>query len=859
MITTWSVLQQSIANLKQRFANPPRYFTKEDFVYLTNFLQDTQEYLYTTVLNVDIISQNLNDVISVSSNIDAINNIGGNIDLLESIENVLSEIIIITNNITALVNISSNLSELLLTNDNALIATTQASIATNQASIATTQASIATTQAGIATTKANEANESSIDALTAQQAAEEALQDITSIFNQNFEEYVNFAAFPSIGEENTIYVALNNGSQYRWSGTIYNQIGGGITLGETSETAYRGDRGKIAYDHSQITTGNPHGTTASNIGAEPANANIQSHISSTANPHSVTKTQVGLSNVDNTSDVNKPVSTAQQTALNLKANSGDLTSHTGNTSNPHATTKAQVGLENVDNTSDVNKPISTLQQTALDLKVDKILGKGLSTNDYTTEEKNKLNAIEAEANKYVHPSTHEASIITQDSTHRFVTDTEKTTWNSKADLTDGKVPSSQLPSYVDDVLEYSNVAAFPVTGEAGIIYIDLSLNKTYRWSGNIYVEIGSGGVSLGETSSTAYRGDRGKIAYDHSQSVTGNPHGIVKADIGLGNVDNTSDVNKPVSTAQAAAIGLKENSITAGTTSQYWRGDKTWQTLNSTSVGLANVDNTSDANKPISTATQTALDLKVDKVTGKGLSTEDYTTAEKTKLADINAGGQANNISDVNATDLTDGGNSSLHYHTTDRTRNNHIGTQSADTIVNGTNNKVFSATEKTKLASIAENAEVNVQPDWNIVDNTQDGYIKNKPSAFDGYIDRIVEILITDPNGDAITVKNNIVIYTIPLEFNGYNLIRAHATLTTPSTSGLPTVQIKNINDNVDMLSTPITIDVNEYNSYSAVTSPVINNTYDDVATGDRLGINLTAAGTGAKGLTVILTFKKP
>lgn len=59
----------------------------------------------------------------------------------------------------------------------------------------------------------------------------------------------------------------------------------------------------------------------------------------------------------------------------------------------------------------------------------------------------------------------------------------------------------------------------------------------------------------------------------------------------------------------------KENSIIEGTTSQYFRGDKTFQTLDKIAVGLSNVDNTSDANKPISTATQTALNLKLDKVT----------------------------------------------------------------------------------------------------------------------------------------------------------------------------------------------------------------------------------------------------
>lgn len=81
----------------------------------------------------------------------------------------------------------------------------------------------------------------------------------------------------------------------------------------------------------------------------------------------------------------------------------------------------------------------------------------------------------------------------------------------------GKVPSSQLPSYVDDVEEYANISTFPATGESGKIYIALDTNKTYRWTGSVYVEI-SPSLALGETSSTAYRGDRGKIAYDHSQS-----------------------------------------------------------------------------------------------------------------------------------------------------------------------------------------------------------------------------------------------------------------------------------------------------------------------------------------------------
>lgn len=100
--------------------------------------------------------------------------------------------------------------------------------------------------------------------------------------------------------------------------------------------------------------------------------------------------------------------------------------------------------------------------------------------------------------------------------------------NGLAELDEnGKVPSSQLPSYVDDVIEgyyyssnfYTDSAhTIKVTGETGKIYIDLSTNKTYRWSGSAFVVI-SETLALGETSSTAYRGDRGKIAYDHSQTA----------------------------------------------------------------------------------------------------------------------------------------------------------------------------------------------------------------------------------------------------------------------------------------------------------------------------------------------------
>ena len=122
--------------------------------------------------------------------------------------------------------------------------------------------------------------------------------------------------------------------------------------------------------------------------------------------------------------------------------------------------------------------------------------------------------------------------------------------STKADLVDGVIPASQLPSYVDDVLVYPTWADFPVTGEAGKIYVTEDTNKTYRWSGSGYVVIADG-VALGETATTAYRGDRGKAAYDHSLSQ-GNPHNATTSDIPEGNeLYFTED-----RVLQAALIGL---------------------------------------------------------------------------------------------------------------------------------------------------------------------------------------------------------------------------------------------------------------------------------------------------------------
>lgn len=134
-------------------------------------------------------------------------------------------------------------------------------------------------------------------------------------------------------------------------------------------------------------------------------------------------------------------------------------------------------------------------RAALEDKVDKITGKGLSTNDYTNADKAVVDGVTTALAGKVDTSSVGSA-------------------NGVAELdANGKVPSSQLPSYVDDVLEYVSQSAFPSEGESGKIYVATNTNKQYRWSGTQYVEI-SESLALGETSSTAYAGNKGKANAD---------------------------------------------------------------------------------------------------------------------------------------------------------------------------------------------------------------------------------------------------------------------------------------------------------------------------------------------------------
>ena len=212
-------------------------------------------------------------------------------------------------------------------------------------------------------------------------------------------------------------------------------------------------------------------------------------------------------------------------------------------------TKANIGLGNVDNTTDANKPISTATQNALDLKEDKTNLKALAYKDSLSKSDVGLGNV-----------TNEAQIPLS----------QKGAANGVATLdANGRVLSDQLPSYVDDVLEYNNKTAFPNRGETGKIYVAKDTNKTYRWGGSSYVEI-SASLALGETSSTAYAGDKGKQNADNIATNTTKIDNIINGTTVVGKATADGSGNNIVNTY------AKKTDVVNKTSDQIISGKKTF-------------------------------------------------------------------------------------------------------------------------------------------------------------------------------------------------------------------------------------------------------------------------------------------
>lgn len=122
----------------------------------------------------------------------------------------------------------------------------------------------------------------------------------------------------------------------------------------------------------------------------------------------------------------------------------------------------------------------------------------------------------------------------------------------------------------------------------------------------------------------------------------------------------------------------------------------------------------------------------------------------------------------------------------------------------------------------------------------------------------RIIQVKVFD-DATAATTGDGKVIFMIPVEFNGMNLVDVEAYVSGVSSSGALTIMVRNVTQAADMLSTAITIDVSENSSLTAAVAPVIDAANDDVATGDLIAIDVDGAGTSAEGLGVVLSFQLP
>ena len=344
----------------------------------------------------------------------------------------------------------------------------------------------------------------------------------------------------------------------------------------------------------------------------------------------VTKTHVGLGSVDNTSDANKPVSTATQTALDLKAPLASPT-FTGTVSGITAT---MVDLGSVDNTSDANKPVSTATQTALDLKANLASPTFTGTVSGITATMVGLGNVDntTDANKPVSTATQTALDLkanlaspTFTGTPTLPTGTIATT-QAAGDNSTAVATTAFVGTAVANLVDSSPALLNTLDEIAAAIGDDPNFATTLSTSIGLKAPLASPtftGTVSGITSTMVGLGnvdnttDANKPVSTATQTAldlkapkadptfTGTVSGVTKTHVGLGNVDNTSDASKPVSTATQTALDLKANLESPTFTG-------TVSGITATMVGLGNVDNTSDANKPVSTATQTALDLKVD-------------------------------------------------------------------------------------------------------------------------------------------------------------------------------------------------------------------------------------------------------
>jgi hypothetical protein len=273
--------------------------------------------------------------------------------------------------------------------------------------------------------------------------------------------------------------------------------------------------------------------------------------------------------------------------------------------------KTSLALNNVDNTSDANKPVSSATQTALDAKQATLVS---GTNIKTVNNTSLLGS----------------GNITISGGGGGTWGSITGTLSDQTDLQtalDGKVDeNTAITGATKTKVTYD--AKGLVTGGADATTADIasSTDKRYLTDAQLVVVGNTSGTNTGDNATNS----------QYSGLATSKQDALVSG-------TNIKTINS-TSLLGSGNVAV-EPTITATTSADYYRGDKTFATLNKAAVGLGNVDNTSDANKPVSTATQTALDAKTNKLVVANRQTASYTLvlSDADKLVEMNVG-SANNL-----------------------------------------------------------------------------------------------------------------------------------------------------------------------------------------------------------------------
>ncbi len=297
----------------------------------------------------------------------------------------------------------------------------------------------------------------------------------------------------------------------------------------------------------------------------------------------VARGTLGLGNVNNTADIDKPISTAVQAALDLKLGGDEATpfAYEFLASEDAFTARAVLGIDQVDNTSDLDKPVSVAQAFRFDTKLDADLVTGFGLTVTGSEDADALKSL--------------LGLDQVDNT----SDADKPVPAAFQDALDAKLDAYLVTPFALNLLDDDDATLMRGTLGLGNVNNTSDLEKPV-----------SNATQLALDSKLDIGGGSGGVSTTVQNFLAADDVTEAKTAISIGNVDNTSDANKPISTATQTALNGKLASSAVSTFALTVLDDADSGSMKTT-LGLGNVNDTADLDKPISDLTQAALDTKI--------------------------------------------------------------------------------------------------------------------------------------------------------------------------------------------------------------------------------------------------------